>query len=470
MSSINVTIRPELSVLLNYVSNKEERCSQWPFNGRNFQAYGFGVEVIRSLTYKDTVDRQTRHDKNIVPTALLLDNSDGDTMQLEFNDEKLIVSRTHTVTRLHQDLIQGDVIQTLNEVTSPTFDMMYNIMCRGETLEMKIIRGDGELLVDHIPKRAKLLKHDTRLDINCLPDAVFELVSSFIPTFVDRLLLAGAVCMPSTSIIGIEPVRELDFVEVDKKVAARLNDNDIRRMLICIDAVNNIVSLKLTNCFRVVGHGLEPLKGSTVLELIDLSLVTKHANPNIHKKSLISEIAVLPVLESIMARGRLCNLKCVQYPEKWIGSSLLGHFQFRLGESRSIRHHCMLATYVWSMCVSNAWKETEWKILLITATTARRHIVIHVYQSAVLVRATIVVGSLTVKSVHNGAANVVAIFAISVPTLETAIIVEFFTVDIMLQWLIALVVIAMNVNGTTAILALTLIDATIATKLAVAIV
>jgi len=341
MSSINVTIRPELSVLLNYVSNKEERCSQWPFNGRNFQAYGFGVEVIRSLTYKDTVDRQTRHDKNIVPTALLLDNSDGDTMQLEFNDEKLIVSRTHTVTRLHQDLIQGDVIQTLNEVTSPTFDMMYNIMCRGETLEMKIIRGDGELLVDHIPKRAKLLKHDTRLDINCLPDAVFELVSSFIPTFVDRLLLAGAVCMPSTSIIGIEPVRELDFVEVDKKVAARLNDNDIRRMLICIDAVNNIVSLKLTNCFRVVGHGLEPLKGSTVLELIDLSLVTKHANPNIHKKSLISEIAVLPVLESIMARGRLCNLKCVQYPEKWIGSSLLGHFQFRLGESRSIRHHCV---------------------------------------------------------------------------------------------------------------------------------
>ena len=130
----------------------------------------------------------------------------------------------------------------------------------------------------------------------------------------------------------------------------------------------------------------------------------------------------------------------------------------------------MLATYVWSMCVSNAWKETEWKILLITATTARRHIVIHVYQSAVLVRATIVVGSLTVKSVHNGAANVVAIFAISVPTLETAIIVEFFTVDIMLQWLIALVVIAMNVNGTTAILALTLIGATIATKLAVAVV
>ena len=85
-------------------------------------------------------------------------------------------------------------------------------------------------------------------------------------------------------------------------------------------------------------------------------------------------------------------------------------------------------------------------------------------------RATIVVGSLTVKSVHNGAANVVAIFAISVPTLETAIIVEFFTVDIMLQWLIALVVIAMNVNGTTAILALTLIGATIATKLAVAVV
>lgn len=31
--------------------------------------------------------------------------------------------------------------------------------------------------------------------------------------------------------------------------------------------------LKLTHCFSVVGHGLEPLRGSTVLERIDLGLV-----------------------------------------------------------------------------------------------------------------------------------------------------------------------------------------------------
>ena len=342
MPLINITIRPERSVLLNYVSNEEERYSQWPLNGRNFRAYGFGVAVIRSLAYKDDVDRETRDD-NIVPTALLLENSDGDTMQVEFSDEKLIISRTqHTVTHSHPDLIQGDIIQTLNGVTSPTFEMVYKVMSRGETLEMEVIRGGGELLVDHIPKKAKL-RHDVRLDINCLPDTVFELVSSFIPTFVDRLLLAGAVCMPSsTSIIGLEPVHELDFVDIDKHVAARLNDDDIRRMLTCIDAVNNIVSMKLTNCFRVVGHGLEPLKGSKLLELIDLSLVAKHASPNIDdKKPLISIRAILPILESILARGRLCNLKYVQYPERWRRNLLLRDFNLRLAGSQTIQHLCV---------------------------------------------------------------------------------------------------------------------------------
>ena len=54
----------------------------------------------------------------------------------------------------------------------------------------------------------------------------------------------------------------LDFGEIEKKVAAKLSDTDIERVLQCIDAINQVKRLKLTNCTNITGTCLGPLRGS----------------------------------------------------------------------------------------------------------------------------------------------------------------------------------------------------------------
>ena len=66
-----------------------------------------------------------------------------------------------------------------------------------------------------------------------------------------------------------------------------------------IDGVHKIKSLKLTNCFGITGSGLEPLRGSTVLQYIDLSLVGDHENPSIDPEPPISASVVIPEVYSI---------------------------------------------------------------------------------------------------------------------------------------------------------------------------
>ena len=84
----------------------------------------------------------------------------------------------------------------------------------------------------------------------------------------------------------------------------------------CIDAVSNVKSLKLTHCFRVTGAGLKPLRGSKVLEEIDLSLVGVHESPDIDPLPTISEEVVLPILNSIIeTEGN--SLMFVYLPKKW---------------------------------------------------------------------------------------------------------------------------------------------------------
>ena len=52
-----------------------------------------------------------------------------------------------------------------------------------------------------------------------------------------------------------------------------MTDKDLAAILVCIDAKNNLKRLNLTHCFGIVGTGLEPLRGSVVLEKLDLGLV-----------------------------------------------------------------------------------------------------------------------------------------------------------------------------------------------------
>ena len=105
----------------------------------------------------------------------------------------------------------------------------------------------------------------------------------------------------------------LDFGEIEKEVAENLSDADIKRVLQCIGAANNVKRLKLTNCTNITGTCLEPLRGSLIIEQIDLS----HAGDN--RKSASTQIScdhVLPILDSIIDREG-CALKHLHFPSMW---------------------------------------------------------------------------------------------------------------------------------------------------------
>ena len=134
----------------------------------------------------------------------------------------------------------------------------------------------------------------------------------------------------------------LDFGEIEKEVASRLTDDDIRAVLWCIDAGNKVKRLRLTNCFNVTGSGLEPLSGSEVIEQIDMSLVGDHEEPiplETWHPPLNEEVGwsplcyfdwsssacvpidlrlscelVLPILDSIISREK-CSLKHLHFPK-----------------------------------------------------------------------------------------------------------------------------------------------------------
>jgi len=92
----------------------------------------------------------------------------------------------------------------------------------------------------------------------------------------------------------------LDFEDVEKSLAKKLTDADIGAVLTCTNAKDSLRILKLAGCVNIVGSGLEPLRGSKVLEEIDLSMVGQHEKPTIEPEPLISHEVVLPILDSII--------------------------------------------------------------------------------------------------------------------------------------------------------------------------
>jgi hypothetical protein len=89
----------------------------------------------------------------------------------------------------------------------------------------------------------------------------------------------------------------LDFGKISKKYVVQLSDDGIKTILLCVDAVNTVQRLKLANCIGITGVGLEPLRGSTMIEQIDLSLVGKQMSNYINPEPPISCEAVLPILD-----------------------------------------------------------------------------------------------------------------------------------------------------------------------------
>ena len=155
-----------------------------------------------------------------------------------------------------------------------------------------------------------------------LPSGVLSHAASFLAA-PSRALFAVAldensVVLPderSSAIVG-NNWDILDFGEIEKDVAVRLSDADIESVLQCLDAVNNVKRLKLTNCAAITGAGLAPLRGSLIIEQIDLSLFGEHTSPDLYLEPPISCDNVLPILDSIIGREG-CALKYLQFPFVW---------------------------------------------------------------------------------------------------------------------------------------------------------
>ena len=91
----------------------------------------------------------------------------------------------------------------------------------------------------------------------------------------------------------------LDFGELERDFSKQLTDDHVAGILTCIDAPANLRRLKLRGLMNITGSGLEILRGSTVLEQIDLRVDNWNwcyrAREGGEK---ISEQVVIPILMS----------------------------------------------------------------------------------------------------------------------------------------------------------------------------
>eukprot|EP00984_Skeletonema_dohrnii_P020594 scaffold10077_cov83-Skeletonema_dohrnii-CCMP3373.AAC.2 len=156
------------------------------------------------------------------------------------------------------------------------------------------------------------------MDLSDLPTGTLAYVSSYLPA-PSRALFAVALNHrdSSSAIVGNHQWDVLDFGEIEKDLAAKISDDDMRGVLLYIDAVNNLKRLRLTNCINITGVGLDPLRGSTIIQQIDLSLVGDHESPMLDPEPPISCTDVLPILGSIIERGEDCSLKHLVFPKVW---------------------------------------------------------------------------------------------------------------------------------------------------------
>jgi len=161
------------------------------------------------------------------------------------------------------------------------------------------------------------------LHITDLPDGLLVGISSYLAK--PSVVLFSFAMSPNTSqstqistaIISATNWNTLDFDDIEKSLAAKLSDDDIDKILRCIDAVNNLQILKLAGCINITGGGLNVLRSSTVIQQVDLSLVGKHEVPLLDPEPILSEDIVIPILDSIIGRGRESSLQQMEFPKIW---------------------------------------------------------------------------------------------------------------------------------------------------------
>ena len=107
----------------------------------------------------------------------------------------------------------------------------------------------------------------------------------------------------STAIVSASQWDILDFEEIERELANKLADDDISEILKCINAHDVLKRLKLCGCINIIGHGLNPLRGSVVLELLDICFRSKSGKAYFEYRdsTKISLEVTGPILESIIS-------------------------------------------------------------------------------------------------------------------------------------------------------------------------
>jgi len=190
--------------------------------------------------------------------------------------------------------------------------------------------------MDESNKRQRITSsNDNGLHINDLPDGILVGISNYL---AKPSVVLFAIAMTTTNsqeqtqttkaITSAIDWEVLDFNDIEKSLAAKLSDDHIDKILKSIDAISVLKILKLAGCINITGSGLDLLRSSVVIKQIDLSLVGKHEVPLILPEPFLSEYTVLPILDSIISRGRGSSLKQLELPTKWrnIPTTQFGQF------------------------------------------------------------------------------------------------------------------------------------------------
>ena len=132
-----------------------------------------------------------------------------------------------------------------------------------------------------------------------------------------------------------------------------LTDGELGGMLVCINAVETVRSLKLTYCFGITGVGLQPLRQSRVLKRVDLCLVRQFESPDVQPEPALLMQDVIPVLGSIINSGE--SLTHAQFPKKWrvqeTGNELFHDWLYEYNRYMNGHHiACSNQTLGWSLC------------------------------------------------------------------------------------------------------------------------
>ena len=147
--------------------------------------------------------------------------------------------------------------------------------------------------------------------IGSLPDGALHCIGSFLSPIETSIFSITT----STSYLfqnELRAIETLDFKDVSSELASRLTDDDLRSILISVDAVNNLKKLVLTNCIKVKGIGLEPLRGSNVLQHLDLKITDS-------PKEVVAICikAIASIVDNILSRDENVGLIILKFPICW---------------------------------------------------------------------------------------------------------------------------------------------------------